>query len=74
VLFAVTNTSSLRNPENAKNLVAVGASQERFERRTRSAPAASGPTADGRRKPEVFAPGCSHRSSAEHERRAARPR
>lgn len=58
VCFAVTNTAALKTPENAKNVLAVGATQ--------GAPAQDnfcsggiGPTADGRRKPEVFAPGCS---------------
>ena len=62
VLFAVTNTSSLRNPENAKNLLAVSA--------VRDAPSQSlmcsggaGPTNDGRTKPEIAAPGCSIASS-----------
>ncbi len=58
VLFAVTNTSSLRNPENAKNLLAVGASQNGSGGNSFCSGGA-GPTADGRRKPEVFAPGCS---------------
>jgi hypothetical protein len=55
-LWAVTNTSALKNPENAKNTLAIGA--------TRVAPnqdqhgyGGSGPTSDGRRKPEVYAPG-----------------
>lgn len=57
VLFAVTNQATLRTPENAKNVLAVAA--------TREAPAhdsfclgGRGPTADGRRKPEILAPGC----------------
>jgi hypothetical protein len=58
VLFATTNLSSLRNPENAKNLVAVGASQNGTNGNSLCSGGA-GPTADGRRKPEVFAPGCS---------------
>lgn len=58
VFFAVTNTSSLKNPENAKNLVAVGATQKGTSGNTFCSGGA-GPTADGRRKPEVFAPGCS---------------
>lgn len=58
VVFAVTNTSTLKNPENAKNLLAVAATspspnQDQFCR------GGSGPTSDGRRKPEVYAPGCS---------------
>ena len=62
VMFAVTNGSNLKNPENAKSCVAVGAT-------SKSAPAnhgsgGRGPTADGRRKPEVYAPGCSTRSAS----------
>src|SRR4030095_14474854 len=58
VFFAVTNTSTLKTPENAKNCVGVGASghspnQENF------CSGGRGPTNDGRRKPEVFTPGCS---------------
>ncbi len=56
VLFAITNLSLLKTPENAKNCLAVGA--------TRQAPSqdlhgsgGSGPTNDGRRKPEVYLPG-----------------
>lgn len=63
VLFAVTNTSLLRTPENAKNVLAVGAtqgagSQEFF------CSGGRGPTPDGRRKPEIFAPGCNTVSAA----------
>ena len=57
VLFAVTNGGSLRNPENAKNLLAVGASQ-RFPNQGTHCSGGTGPTADGRRKPEIYAPGC----------------
>ena len=57
VLFSVTNLSSLRTPENAKNALAVaatsnGTSADLFCR------GGAGPTADGRRKPEILAPGC----------------
>lgn len=57
VLFAATNGAALRNPENAKNLVAVGASQNGTSANGFCS-GGTGPTADGRRKPEVFAPGC----------------
>ncbi len=62
VLFAVTNTPTLKTPENAKNCVAVGASgaagsQQNF------CSGGAGPTNDGRRKPEIFAPGCGSISS-----------
>lgn len=58
VLFAVTNTSTLKTPENAKDVLAVGASvngtsDDNF------CSGGRGPTNDGRRKPEIYAPGCS---------------
>lgn len=63
IVHAVSNGAAVTNPENAKNSLAVGATQ--------NAPAQAsfcfggvGPTADGRRKPEVFAPGCSVQSAA----------
>lgn len=62
VLFAVTNTSTLKNPENAKNLLAVGASQDTPSQGSFCS-GGQGPTADGRRKPEIFAPGCSTNSA-----------
>ncbi|MDH3285578.1 MAG: S8 family serine peptidase, partial [Acidobacteriota bacterium] len=58
VLFAETNTGTLRTPENAKNLVAVGASSNGSGADSFCS-GGVGPTADGRRKPEIFAPGCS---------------
>ncbi len=63
VLLAVTNSSSLKNPENAKNLLAVGASQSSGNQQTFCS-GGSGPTADGRRKPEIYAPGCGTISSS----------
>ncbi|MCC6675866.1 MAG: S8 family serine peptidase [Phycisphaerales bacterium] len=63
VLFAVTNTGSLKNPENAKNLLAVGASQD-TPSQGGICSGGAGPTSDGRRKPEVFAPGCNTISSS----------
>lgn len=62
VLFAVTNTSTLKNPENAKNLLAVGASQDTPNQGNHCS-GGQGPTVDGRRKPEIYAPGCSTNSS-----------
>jgi len=61
-LLAVTNTSTLKNPENAKNLLAVGASDD-APNQGQFCSGGRGPTADGRRKPEIFAPGCSTVSS-----------
>jgi hypothetical protein len=63
VMFAVTNTSTLKNPENAKNLVGVGASQD-TPNQGNFCSGGAGPTADGRRKPEVYAPGCSTTSAS----------
>lgn len=62
VLFASTNLSTLKNPENAKNLIAVGASGDTPNQNSHCS-GGRGPTADGRRKPELYAPGCSTRSS-----------
>jgi len=58
VFFAETNLSSLRNPENAKNLVAVGNGQNGNSANGKCG-GGVGPTADGRRKPDLFTPGCS---------------
>lgn len=63
VIFAVTNTSSLKNPENAKNCLAVGASQD-SNNQGNFCSGGTGPTADGRRKPEIFAPGCNTQSAS----------
>lgn len=62
VIFAVTNTSSLKNPENAKDCLAVGASQD-TPNQASFCSGGSGPTNDGRRKPEIYSPGCSIRSA-----------
>jgi Subtilase family len=64
VLFAVTNLTSLHTPENAKNCLAVaatsnGASADTFCK------GGAGPTSDGRRKPEILAPGCGVTSARE---------
>ncbi|MDQ7088755.1 MAG: S8 family serine peptidase [Acidobacteriota bacterium] len=66
VLFAVTNGSNLKTPENAKNVLAVGAS-EREGNADNHCSGGRGPTSDGRRKPEIFAPGCSTVSAASGE-------
>ena len=56
VCLAVSNMSVLKNPENAKNLLAVGASQD-TPNQANFFSGGTGPTADGRRKPEIYAPG-----------------
>ncbi len=63
VAFAVTNQSSLYTPENAKSCLGVGASQDNSSINNHCS-GGQGPTADGRRKPETYAPGCSTSSSS----------
>lgn len=58
VCFAVTNLATLKTPENAKNCLAVGACRDGASSQ-QFCSGGVGNTADGRRKPEVFAPGCS---------------
>ncbi len=58
VFFAETNLSTLKNPENAKNLVAVGNAQNGAAYANKGG-GGTGPTADGRRKPDLFTPGTS---------------
>lgn len=62
VCLAVTNTPTLKNPENAKNLLAVGASQD-TPNQANHCSGGTGPTSDGRRKPEIYAPGCGTNSA-----------
>jgi hypothetical protein len=54
--FAVTNTSTLKTPENAKNVLAVGNTNHTPNHNSPNSGGA-GPTNDGRRKPEIWAPG-----------------
>jgi hypothetical protein len=56
VVFAITNGSSLKTPENAKNVLAVGSTRKPPLQGSVST-GGTGPTWDGRRKPEVYAPG-----------------
>ncbi|USO00239.1 MAG: S8 family serine peptidase [Phycisphaeraceae bacterium] len=58
VVFAVSNGSALKTPENAKNALAVAATQD-SPMQQRFCIGAAGPTTDGRRKPDLVAPGCS---------------
>lgn len=58
VVIAVSNGSSLKTPENAKNALAVAATQD-APLHDRFCIGAAGPTTDGRRKPDLVAPGCS---------------
>ena len=63
VLFACTNGSTLKNPENSKNVVGVGGSNDSTSGVNQFCTGGRGPTNDGRRKPEVFTPGCNITSS-----------
>ncbi len=56
VLFAVSNRERLGSPENAKNCIAVAATRDAPQQELHGSGGA-GPTIDGRRKPELFAPG-----------------
>ncbi len=62
VLFACSNSPVLTSPENCKNALAVGATQN-SPNQDFFCYGGVGPTADGRRKPEVFAPGCDIQSA-----------
>jgi len=64
VLFAVSNLSSLHTPENAKNVLAVAATSNGISAGN-WCHGGAGPTNDGRRKPEILAPGCSISSARE---------
>ncbi len=57
VAFAVSNGAIITNPENAKNSLAVAASGSNGSQNN-FCYGGTGPTPDGRRKPEVMAPGC----------------
>jgi len=67
VVFSASNFDEVTNPENAKNCLAVGATQdwqEFFFGQDFHCFGGAGPTIDGRRKPEIFAPGCGTLSAA----------
>lgn len=57
VIFSVSNTATIKSPENAKNVLAVGGSSQAPNQANYCA-GGTGPTPDGRTKPEIFAPGC----------------
>lgn len=64
VVFAVTNTSLIKTPENAKNCFAVNRSTWSPNGESICGTTCAGPTPDGRRKPEIMAPGCSLTSAS----------
>lgn len=57
IVLAVSDGTLIRNPENAKNLLAVSASGDAGSQ-SNYCDGGRGPTIDGRRKPEIMAPGC----------------
>jgi subtilisin family serine protease len=57
VVLASSNSPWLHTPENSKNGLAVGATHN-GAMANEFCSGGSGPTIDGRRKPEIFAPGC----------------
>lgn len=63
MLFAVSDGPVIRNPENAKNILAVSAAGLAPNQET-YCDGGDGPTMDGRRKPEIMAPGCNINSAA----------
>jgi hypothetical protein len=56
VAFAVSNGSVVTTPENAKSCLGVGATQSASNQNNHGS-GGTGPTQDGRRKPEVYSPG-----------------
>ncbi len=56
VVFAASNEATLRTPENARNVLAVGASR-RYPDKDVKLSGGVGPTFDGRMKPDLYAPG-----------------
>lgn len=63
VIYSTANSGNLRNPENAKNVLSVVATGD-VPSQGLVAFGASGPTSDGRRKPEIAAPGSGILSAA----------
>jgi hypothetical protein len=63
VAFAVSNAGTVRTPENAKNVLAVAATW-RYPNQHLHFSGGTGPTVDGRRRPEIHAAGQNVFSSA----------
>lgn len=60
-VWSTSNLQNIKNPENAKNCLAVGATQK--QNPDNYCLGGKGPTDDGRRKPEVYTPGCGVQSA-----------
>lgn len=63
IVHSVSNSNRVTNPENAKNSLAVAATSQPPNQENWCIGGA-GPTEDGRRKPEIMAPGCGIVSSS----------
>jgi hypothetical protein len=63
VVFASTNLSALKTPENSKSVLAVGNTSQQPNQNNAST-GGIGPTFDGRRKPEIWAPGTGIQSAS----------
>lgn len=63
VVFSVSNEATVRNPENAKNLLGIAGSRN-YPTQDLACVGGIGPTADGRRKPDLLTPGCGITSAA----------
>ena len=57
VVFAVSNSATIRSPENAKNVLSVAATRD-FPDLDSFCSGGRGGTSDGRLKPDLTAPGC----------------
>lgn len=57
IVHAVSDGPVIKNPENAKNSLAVSAGNQSPDLNTMNVNGGRGPTDDGRRKPEITAPG-----------------
>jgi hypothetical protein len=63
LLYSTSNSSLIRNPENAKNVVGVGSSGN-APVQDQACGGGEGPSLDGRIKPDVVAPGCQINASS----------
>ncbi len=63
IVFACGNDAVGTNPKNAKNCISVGATMDAPSQHSYCI-GGTGPTVDGRRKPEVYAPGCNTHSAS----------
>ncbi|MBU6411980.1 MAG: S8 family serine peptidase [Planctomycetes bacterium] len=57
IVWSTSNSTTLRNPENAKNVLSTGATGNNPSQAWVCS-GGTGPTVDGRRKPDLMAPGC----------------